>query len=505
MFCCFHRGTAAPALPGRYRRAAAWLLLAMLAAPAAQADDDDTRRLLDDASRTMEQFERPEWTPLQPQGELSVIVDGQPYRLERTLQDLEPALYIAINTGQWNTVRALVEAYRQLDGHEPHLALMAEGLAARHAGDYGAAIERLERAHDAAPDDMRTQMELARAYAEDNQDHEARRLFERALSNSLPADTRDLLQQYVDAVDERGRWQGSMALGVGYSDNVNQANGYRQCAWDFAGHCLGWLELPEPMDSPFMRYDLVASKRIALGGHHNLLIRPVSHGTLYRERAEASATLENYSDNTSLLYLGYQFANARLTANLLPYVENYYRNGRTSYRTPGLQTNWRYFLIPKLRLSLQAGIKRLHYRGEDSELYADYTRKTSSLTAAYYLGDSTQLYGGIDFHRNDYANEVHSSEERAFRAGVFHRRQDIGVFANLMVQRKHFENDAHNFFYGVRREDTQDAVIATLGFPKLSIFDAYPELRFKHVDNDSNTIHHGYRQNEVTLQWRLNF
>jgi len=482
-------------------------LLLLAGAASAWADEEDTRLLLDRerAERTLRQQQRPQWQVAAPTGELSVEVNGQRYRVQRSLADLEPALYVAINTGQWNNAGELAAAYRELPGHKEHLALMAEGLSARHSGDYHSAVRLLEHANAAAPDDLRVQMELARIYAEDQQDRESVQMLERTLGSSLPAETRELLHNYVSAVQQRSDWQGSLALGVGYNSNINQGNGYERCSQQFAGYCLSQMKLPDPIASSLLSYDLVLSKRIALSGHHNVLIRPVSYGTYYHKRDEHSTTLTDYSDSTNILYLGYQYASARQSLTVLPLLENYHRDGNTSYRAPGVQADWSYFLSPRVKLGLQAGAKRYKYQGPDSRYYADYTQRGAGVSLTYYPEPNTSIYGGVDYYRKSYALSVNSSQEQVWRAGVFHQFETAGLFANLMVLQRDFSNDDESYFYGVQREDQQRMLIATLGASKLAIHGAYPELRFKRTLNDSNSVFNGYQQSEITLQVRKHF
>ncbi|MBN9374651.1 MAG: DUF560 domain-containing protein, partial [Cellulomonas sp.] len=153
-------------------------------------------------------------------------------------------------------------------------------------------------------------------------------------------------------------------------------------------------------------------------------------------------------------------------------------------------------------LGLQAGTKRYRHRGPVRQYFADYTQNTAGVAATYYLDRSTSLYTGVDFYRKKYSTTVDSSKEAVLRAGMFRQFETGGIFANLLVLYRRFENDDYNFFYGVQREDTQRIFVATLGSTRLSVRGAYPELRLKHTENRSSTIFHGYRQSEVSLQLR---
>ncbi|MGB7483968.1 MAG: porin family protein [Castellaniella sp.] len=481
------------------------LACALLPSPPARADEDDTRYLLDQAGRIGRQRDGGAGALAPHPGGLVLTIEGRAYRVNPTLQDLEPALYVAINRGQWGEARALADSYRRLAGHKPHLVLLADGLAARAEGDYGRAIGLLEDARDAAPGDARTQMELARAYAEDGQDRESRALFEQAIGNSLPPDTRQLLQRYVDAVDRRGDWQGSIAVGRGHNDNINQANGFEQCSMYFLTLCLARLKLPDPIASSFTRYDLVLSRRIALAGHHNLLLRPVSYGTFYQETAPQGRAIEDYSQQTHVLYAGYQYADARQKFSLLPFMELYARDGHTHYQAPGLQAEWSRALTPGLRLTARASVKRYAYKEQDSRYFSDYTQKAAGLEIAWMPTAHTSLQAGIDFTRRKYPMPTESGKDLAVRAGVFHAFGQSGAFVNLLALYRVSRNDERDFFLGVRRRDEQQLYIATLGSTRLSVWGVHPELRFKHVVNHSNSIFYGYSQNEVSLQLRKNF
>lgn len=147
----------------------------------------------------------------EPQGDLvipagALLYEGQVYEVRSTVADLEPAIYIAINTGQWDRLPDFLGCYRLLRKHRPALVAMADGLRARRQGDYGLALRHLAAAHAAEPEDLRIRLELARLRFEDNQETQARADFSHALTLELPDQARMMAQQYLQALDARAGW-----------------------------------------------------------------------------------------------------------------------------------------------------------------------------------------------------------------------------------------------------------------------------------------------------------
>ncbi|MFD2447862.1 tetratricopeptide repeat protein [Vogesella fluminis] len=138
------------------------------------------------------------------------------------LDALEPAIYVAINSRQWRQLPDFISRYRQLAGHRPALAAMAEGLLAHSQGNYPLALRHMQLASEQEPDDIRIALELARLQFEDNQDSNARKGFARVLEADLPPQAQMQVRQFQQALDARSGWHGSAALGWGYNDNINQ-------------------------------------------------------------------------------------------------------------------------------------------------------------------------------------------------------------------------------------------------------------------------------------------
>ncbi|WP_022964134.1 porin family protein [Halopseudomonas pelagia] len=493
-------------MPCRFR--AVWLLsLACLVAPGVWADDDDTRFLQDQTRRSIEQKAQAEEALAAPPGTL--MYEGQRYQVTSTLEALTPAIYVAINTNQWTQLPDFVARYRELPGHRPALANMAESLLARFDGNYPLALQRMEQASGQEPEDARIQLELARLWFEDHQEKRAEEGFARVLNMGLPEQAQMLVQQYRQAMDIRASWHGSAAVGVGYNDNINQANGYYSCLSSFFGICFFERKMPDPVESGLASYELSLQRRYNLAGNHNLQLRPMSYGTYYsKTNPSDTATMQDYSTNLAQLQMGYQYLNARNSISVMPYAEHYYRNRASEYLAQGLQLEWQHTLSRKWQLSTSLDTKRYEYTSKGQRLGADYEMHQWGVTAAYMPGVNTSLYGGVTLTRRKYEVDQASSKEWGMRGGVYHAFAGrAGFFVNGMGIYRETRNDAYDFFLGERRYDKQQVYILSAGANGWKIAGLTPELRVRHSINHSSNLDwaFGFKQTELSLMLRRNF
>lgn len=489
------------------RHTAAWLLsLAGLVVPGAWADDDDTRFLQDQTRRSIEQKTQAEGELAPPPGTL--LYEGQRYEVPSTLEALMPAIYVAINTQQWTQLPEFVARYRALPGHRPALANMADSLLARFAGDYPQALQRMQQASEQEPWDARILLELSRLLFEDYQEQRAQVSFARALDAGLPPEVQLLTEQYQQAMDLRADWHGGVALGWGYNDNINQANGHYSCLSQFAGICLFERQMPEAIGSALNNYELALQRRVNLGGNHNLQIRPLSYGTFYRrENPSSSASLQDYSTNLAMLQLGYQYLDARNSLALSPTLEHFYRNGHGEYLAHGLLLEGSRALDQRWQLGSSLEAKRYRYSDRGQSLGADYEQFQWGLSASFAPSSQGSLYAGLDLTRKRYAEDVASSREWALRAGYYHAFEGrAGLFVNALAIYREAKNEAYDGFLGAQREDRQQVYILGMGAKGWSLAGISPELRLRHSINHSNLDWaFGFKQTELSLMLRRDF
>lgn len=482
------------------------LLLPLLASLPVGADEDDTRILLEQGRRAAERRAVPPDEPTLPPG--TVLFEGTIYTVGTSLEELEPAIYITINSGQWERLQAFVSRYRLLEGSRPALVAMAEGLEARHRGDLAQALRRMRAAHDAEPEDVRIRLELARLFLENNQDSSARKEFARIETYPLPETVQALIDQYQQVLNERNRWHGSLAFGLGHSDNINQANGHYSCLEAFAGLCLIERRMPEKIPSGMINYELAMGRRIHLDGQHNLLLRPVVYGNRYRDEAAAEQSpIKDYSSNTAILYLGYNWLDARDSFSVSPYVEHYYRDGHTQYLAGGLQIEWRHTLNPRWQIGSTLDAKRYEHSSRGLRTAVDYSQYQWGISASYAAQVNTVLHAGLDLVRKKYPVPSASGKEVALRTGIYHAVPgEAGLYVNATAIIRVGRNDAFDGFLGERRNDRQQIYIASFGASAWKFAGLTPELRLKHTIQESNPDWaFGFRQAEVSLLLRHDF
>lgn len=487
-----------------FRFRSVWLLISVyLIVPFVQADEDDTRFLQEETHRIIEQQGQHEEELAAPPGTL--MYQGKHYQVPSTRDSLEPAIYIAINSNQWTLLPDFIQRYQQLPGHRPALVAMAESLLARFHNDYSLALQRMEYANNLEPEDARILLELARLWFEDYQEKRALEGFKKALNAGLPPQAQMLVQQYRQAIDMRDDWHGSAAVGFGYNDNINQANGDYTCLSSFAGICLFERQMPETIESNMINYELAFQRRFNVSGNHNVAFKPMSYGSYYPTKNPSdTATIQNYSTNLTRLQLGYQYLDAQDTISLTPYLEHYYRNDSSHYMAHGLKMGWLRSLNQQWQVGTGLDAKRYEYTTEGQRSGADYDSYQWDFTAAYMPNRSTSVYGGLTLDRNKYAVDQASSKSWSVRAGVYHTFSDpAGLFVNAQAIYRDSENDAYDFFLGERRHDKQQIYILSTGAKRWQFSGFSPELRIRHSINHSNLDWaFGFKQTEVSLLLR---
>lgn len=484
------------------------ICLCLLFSTAVYADDTDMRLLLDENTRQMKSHRNSHLAlpDAVAADDHLIAIGGQTYHVGDNEAELASAIFHALNARQWDKAAQFLARYRQLPQQRAGLVLMTEGLLARQRGDYRAAIASMRQAGQAALDDARIVLELARLLAEDNQNREAGAAFQAALALPLPESTQDVIQSYLNTIEKRSDWHGQISVGYGHNNNINQANGNVQCAWKLMDDCLAYRQLPQPVSSAVTQYSAVVSKTQPLAGHHNLYVRGLLYGTRYARKDKQNTIAPDYSNHTATLYAGYDYADKRNHVQLLPFIEYDYRNKQANHRAWGINAEWTRQIGTRWQMGVNGSRKYTDYIGGNRLYFADYAQSRLGLSAQYALSANSLLYADADVYRNKYPNATASSKEWGLRGGVY-AQLGRGFYVNTLLQHKRSRSDAASLMLanGARREDKQTLLMAAVGARQWQYQGISPELRIKRTLSRSNSDFYRYAQTELMLNFKYHF
>lgn len=479
----------------------------------AHANHDDTRELLqDNRQQTQHRQHRQnrEHTPHTTAEQLAQSPDyiahqGQLYRVGESQTELEAAIHHALNLQQWHKATQLIERYRQLPQHNPALIHLVNGLTARAQNQLHQAISELTQAQQLDPNHARIGLELARALSENKQDRQAQIAFTQVLQHPLPETTHYIAQGYLKHIAQRNQWHGSLSLGIGHNDNINQSSGEQRCTFMLAGTCLVAQRLDAPLSSAIWRYSAVVQRNQSLYGNHRIKIRALAYGSHYRQNNRQN-TQTNYGNDLAAIATGYAYSDAQNDFSLMPQIEYQRRGGKNHHHSIGIETEYSRQMGQRWRMTLDANTQQYRHSHAAQTHFADYRRHEINFTAEYTITAQTGAFLRVGYSRQRYAEAAASSRDATAQIGLYHAFNK-GAYFNALILHRRSQYDAPSALLsdGARRADRQILIQATLGLRHWQIGGFYPEWRYKHNRVASNSVLYRYRQNEWLLSMKRDF
>jgi len=234
------------------------------------------------------------------------------------------------------------------------------------------------------------------------------------------------------------------------------------------------------------------------------LLRGISYGNFYRKHKKADPNVY-YNDNTSIVYVGYNYLDARHDITITPLFENYYSNWQTLYQARGLRLDWKHNLTRRLQLGVNAQRKRLEFKGDVRQYFDNYHENQLGVYGSYTLNPKTAFFGGMSYTRKLRPQAAARSREYMANVGVC-RMFDARFNINAVALYRRTRNDEADLFLGGRRKDHQQIYIVNIGMSRFAFSGVTPNLYLKRtVNNSSIDWAYQYRQTEVALKLEKRF
>jgi len=427
-----------------------------------------------------------------------LIIDGQPYAVEKTVPGLGQALYLSLQHRQWAAAQALLSQYLELPDRDPLLVHYAQGVLARTNG-------HLVRAEDEFRALLRLQsgflpgrLELARVLFESAQEPEARRAFSEIhayLADAGPgaAGVRKTIDLYLQALDHRQAWTGAVSVGWRWSDNINRSSASRTCLIR-GGPDMCFIErtLPPQIKASGPELEASLQRRIPLAGHHALYVRTQAYGSWNRNHG-------GYNEASVSALAGYSYRNARHQLAVAPEYTLYAWGGRALYETWGVNASWRYSPAPHALFKLDADYKIMQYR---QHAYAQhFNGPVRSLSGTYFrsVGAGRILFGGLDVEFSQARADVQRYLLYGVRLGASVEANGFTGSTIASIRQRHY--GAYSPLLEARRRDNEQSYTLLLAANRWALAGFTPSLTLRHSKVRSNVGWlHSYNRNEIGLK-----
>lgn len=495
--------------PGRWLSLICCALLALapgFAVQAREASEADTRLRLE---REFERERRTrEETLLEDAGTLDgpleqVEIDGQTYRIGDNVHDVGRALYIFIQRQDWPVAARLLETYLRFEDRDLMLVRYAQGALARARGDLRQAEVRYRQLIELESDFLPGQLELARVLFENRKDRQARRAFagirtQLSAQGAQAAGVLRMVEAFLSALRERRSLQGTIALGVGYNNNLNRSSKNQDCLFTAPnGVCLVRRTIPSPIEATGFNLEGSARLRLPLSGHHGLSLRAVTFGDLYSEH-------EEFSQVTLSAQVGYDYQTARHVLALAPTFDAAILDSDLFYTAPGARAMWTYTPSRRAGLSVEARWRDFTHRGS-AYRYNDGLSAETFLTGWRVWPNGWVLIGGVDFSDKRATEKPNAWRQAGLRAGVKKAfGEQLELFALASVRDRKY--GGFNALLSDRRRDVTRNYMLILGRPAWRVAGLTPELQVDYTRASSSVDWlYSYDSLEIGVRMKYDF
>lgn len=466
----------------------------------AQQQQDDMRRLLEQRNQAQSDArEREIMKEETDKARPTMVVEGHEYTVAHNANDVGRALYIALQNKQWSAAQSLLDEYLTLANRDPLLVHYAQGAIARLHGDYARAQAEYAALLDLKADFLPGRLELARVFFEDQQNAEARALFdaiEQSIDRSDPKTVGVLgsIDNFQQALVERDRWQGTAALGPAWSDNVNRTSASSNCLISLDGQCYFNRSTPDAAKSFGFEYDAAIEKRWSMKGHHGVYARTTLFGQGYRDNSQ-------FNEVTAVMQSGYSFKSGRNAFVLAPSFEYYGLGNHTLYGAPGLHAEWSWTMSPTSLIKLEGDWKRLGYRRQDYGTYLDGEITSVFANVFKSFGERWMGFAGIDAVKSQTEEEADGFFQRGVRLGGS-LQWPKGVQMTLFASSRWRSYGAYSAVLEARRRDHEQGYTLILRAQHLSWAGFSPVLTFRRNQVKSNIDWlYSYDRDAVSLKF----
>ncbi|MFT4020385.1 MAG: porin family protein [Acinetobacter sp.] len=428
----------------------------------------------------------------------SMIINGEKIEVSQNVEEVGRALYISVMQKQWQAASIYLNAYLKFKNYDKSLAYFAQASLARIQNQPKIAEQKFKQALELQPKNAIIKLELARLLTEQQKNKEAIQLFQQVkdqistTNNTVSKNIDKTVNSYLNGIQQRDNWQGSIAFGSRYATNINNSAEYYNNVIYYAADTNGDYILdedgnkipviditqksPDPIDTVGIDYEATLTKRWSLSGRHGIALKGLAYGQIYNEAPD-------YNEITTNISAGYSFQTPRHQIYIAPVYENKYFAHDALYNAWGAKAEWMHFIGKDKALKLETELKQFNYLNYTTQNGLEY-----STIATFWkiLPKQWTIFGGFDFTDHDTKEKyLGAYQQQGVRLGLS-KQFKAGFNATLFTSIRWRQFDKFTPIFNARRHDFEQGYTFVLQMPKFEFYGLTPNLTYRYNHNKSN-------------------
>lgn len=287
---------------------------------------------------------------------------------------------------------------------------------------------------------------------------------------------KEIINQFLIALELRNRWQFSFSANYTYSKNVNNTNNERRI------ENTGFIKNDDmmPKSAKGFAYDFSASRNWNLSGSHNVYFSNELSGKYYWDN-------HDYDEITNRTYLGYLYQNAKVKWVFKPFYERQWFGNHRYQWAKGIRVEWQKPFAKEWQISTAFEWSQPRYFSQTEK---NGTIKLISATLIWQPSEKGYFYIGSDFIREQTRVKQYSNDTKSLRLGWVNQwKYDIISQINVAFAHRQFKDFASLGNILPLNKIRQDKIYSahlTLWKSDWHLWGLTPKIQFKYKRQDSN-------------------
>ncbi|MDH2997324.1 hypothetical protein A1D22_06540 [Pasteurellaceae bacterium LFhippo2] len=406
------------------------------------------------------------------------------------------ALIPAVMQGNMDNVELLYPIYQQIPTQfqDPILTQWAQAILAKQQRDYSKSVSLYRQILAQDNNIIPVRLQLATVLFENNELVAAEDQFQKLRADNIAPEVNRIIDQYIQAINQRDRW--SFGGGLTYLKDPNINNAPK------TGTQYGNWIAPKRESAEGIGFNLNIGKKWSWGNGFYNELRLNGNGKYYWDN-------KKYNEVTGRASVGLGFQNAKYGIALLPFMEQtFYAGGSNQSDTlkrfskvGGTSLEAHYWINPQWQLNANYEYGEQRYATR-KHLNGNYHFASAGVT---YLANAKQYwFANVNYNRTSTRDKDDSFWRRGINLG-WGQEWGKGLSTRLSVNLAQKQYKAPMPIFGITQRNRELGLQASVWHRAVHYLGITPRLTYNFTRTRSNHSFYSYDKHRVFLDFSKQF